>query len=352
MIEKLWLQNFQSHKNSELELSPGVNVIVGESGSGKTAILRSLYWLIFGKPSGTSIVRHHIKTNCQVSAWLDNEEPIARIRGKTENCYLFGDEEYRGFGQNVPEPVAKAFNMSDINFTRQLDAPFLLSKSPGEVAQYLNKLVNLDVIENSLSRIGSLSRQWSRDKETLIRTIQNLEEKLEETDWVEEAEQKVQAIEKEQQKYDRRQAVVSRISRELSRHYSAMEQLESCPDHRPLEKRLLQAASIITEYNTASQVLKTLHSAVEQLKNTSTALIMLEPYKGLEQRILDVERERDKHNTITNNITGLKGLLKDHAMKECDTKTFRHNESLRKKELEENMPEVCPLCEQPTGDRK
>lgn len=352
MIERLVLTNFQSHKYSELDLSPGVNVIVGESGSGKTAILRALYWLVFGKPSGDSIVRHNIKTNCQVSAWLNDEEPIARIRGKTENCYLFGDEEYRGFGQNVPEPIAKAFNMSDINFARQLDSPFLLSKSPGETAQYLNKLVNLDVIGNSLTRIASLSRNWSKDKDILLKTIENLEEKLEESDWVEEAETKLQAIEKEQEKYERIGTVISRVSRELNRYYSATEQLEECPDHRPLEKGLLKAADLVNKYNSITDTLKTLRSAVERHNNACTALTVLEPYKGLEQCILDVEKERDKHNAAANKAKELWGAITDHKIKKEHMQTLLYQEAQLKKQLHENMPEVCPLCEQHIGDRK
>ena len=39
MIKSIQLKNFQSHRDTTLRLSPGVNVIVGDPQNGKTAIL-------------------------------------------------------------------------------------------------------------------------------------------------------------------------------------------------------------------------------------------------------------------------------------------------------------------------
>ena len=56
MIKKLHIRNFQSHKDSRLIFSDGVNVIVGNSDSGKSAILRALNWVITNRPSGDSYI--------------------------------------------------------------------------------------------------------------------------------------------------------------------------------------------------------------------------------------------------------------------------------------------------------
>ena len=57
MISRVCLQNFQSHEESELELSPGINVIVGSSNSGKSAIVRAMEGVRTNRPWGTSFVR-------------------------------------------------------------------------------------------------------------------------------------------------------------------------------------------------------------------------------------------------------------------------------------------------------
>ena len=52
MIDKIKIQNYQSHENTELELSPGINVIIGETDRGKTSILRALNWMFSNRPLG------------------------------------------------------------------------------------------------------------------------------------------------------------------------------------------------------------------------------------------------------------------------------------------------------------
>ena len=87
MIEYIQLRNFQSHKDSELEFSPGVNVIIGDSDQGKTAIMRAFYWLIFGKPSGDSMRKWNTKADTEVTVETA-EHQISRIRGKSVNQYI------------------------------------------------------------------------------------------------------------------------------------------------------------------------------------------------------------------------------------------------------------------------
>ena len=59
MIRKLNIQNIQSHKNTELEFSPGINAIVGSSNNGKSAILRALYWVRYNRPLGIDNLLSH-----------------------------------------------------------------------------------------------------------------------------------------------------------------------------------------------------------------------------------------------------------------------------------------------------
>jgi exonuclease SbcC len=56
-IKKLSLRNFQSHRETDLEFSPGLNIIVGPSDQGKSAIIRALRWLFYNEPRGTGFIR-------------------------------------------------------------------------------------------------------------------------------------------------------------------------------------------------------------------------------------------------------------------------------------------------------
>jgi len=44
-----------------------------------------------------------------------------------------------------------------------MDSPFLLSSSSGEVARYLNDIVNLNVIDDSLKKVNAKTNECNRD---------------------------------------------------------------------------------------------------------------------------------------------------------------------------------------------
>ncbi|MEM3884110.1 MAG: AAA family ATPase [Nitrososphaerota archaeon] len=49
MILRVFLNNFTSHKNTVLELGPGLHVFVGRNGSGKTSVIDGITYALFGK---------------------------------------------------------------------------------------------------------------------------------------------------------------------------------------------------------------------------------------------------------------------------------------------------------------
>ena len=180
MIAFIQITNYQSHKKTTLELDKGVNVIVGKPDSGKgdaggkTAILRALLWCMTNRPSGDAF-RSHWGGDTLVKVALDNKIEIDRNKMKSENSYVLwipsqkkNDTKvtqhlFKSFGQSVPDLITEMLRMDDINIQSQHDRSFMLSKSPGEAAQYLNSMVRLDVISSSLSSIGKMSRDTLND---------------------------------------------------------------------------------------------------------------------------------------------------------------------------------------------
>lgn len=176
MIQSLELHNFQSHKHSKLEFADGVNVIIGGTDTGKTSIMRALRWLIRNRPSGDAF-RSTWGGVTEVEI-ITNDDSIARWKEKTESGYGLDEQEFKAFGTEVPEEIVNALNINEINLQNQLDAPFLLSNSPGEVAQHFNRVAHLDQIDNGLRKI----QQWIRTIEQNINSgeqqITQLEEEL------------------------------------------------------------------------------------------------------------------------------------------------------------------------------
>src|SRR4030066_377226 len=90
MIKSLKIENFQSHLNSWLEFSNGINVISGQSNNGKSSILRSLSWVIFNRPLGLSFKSSFSAKKDTVKITINTES--AGEVGRTINGFLKLDD--------------------------------------------------------------------------------------------------------------------------------------------------------------------------------------------------------------------------------------------------------------------
>jgi exonuclease SbcC len=178
MLESIEITNLQNHKHTKLDLSPGVNVIIGQSRRGKSVVLRAMRKLVENRPV------------LGLESWVHNHNPKNRITikvvttdghsvswdGPGDQRYVVDGEPLKGFGQAVPGPVAEALNLGDINFAHQFDLPFLIFDSPGQVARYLNQVVNLDVIDRTLANALADKRRCGQAIESERATVGGLEQ--------------------------------------------------------------------------------------------------------------------------------------------------------------------------------
>lgn len=153
-IRTIQLKNFQSHKDTRLDLAPGVNVVVGRSDSGKTAILRALEWVRTNRPVGDAF-RSHWGGGTHIAVELDDGAIISRTKKDKLNIYGADNVDFKAIGQGVPEDIIKLLGLTDINIQHQHDPPFLLTLSPGQVARELNRFADLDRIDDLLSTLSS-----------------------------------------------------------------------------------------------------------------------------------------------------------------------------------------------------
>jgi len=198
MIKSLEIQNFQSHEDNYLEFDKGVNIIVGSSDSGKTAIIRALRWLAFHKPSGDEM-RSHWGGETRVELFTDDAHVVKKKDKEQE--YILGDLHFKAFGTTVPDEIVQALNLSDVNLQMQLDAPFLLSETPGAVAQYFNKVARLDKIDRATQTINSSIRQLTNDIKYQEGQEGNYKEQLKQFEHLEKFEIEVEVLEEMDKKF-------------------------------------------------------------------------------------------------------------------------------------------------------
>lgn len=303
MINSLTIHNFQSHKNTDLDFHKGVNAIIGQSDCGKTAILRALKWVVSNKPSGEAFrskwggdteVRIHIDKHDQVIRQKDTENKYRIERVNKGDITLL---DFKSFGQDVPEDIKKLLNISPINFQTQHAAPFLLSNSSGEVARYLNKIVQLDKIDIANTNINSTLRKEKQDLQYETGRLTELDEKLKGYVWLGTAEGCLVKLE---------QFEASLIEKKLDR------------------RELVQLRdSIIETEETIEEI-----DEIVQHEDEVNRLIEL-------QEKIDAKKERfDDLTALYNNIVDTKERISD-----LNTKI-----DVGQKEFERLMPQVCPLC--------
>lgn len=197
-IEKVILENFQSHKYTELEFDKNLNVIVGPSDQGKSAIIRGIKWALFNEPSGDYFVREGEK-ECSVSVFFSDKTKIKRYRSKSKNLYYLYDKDdnekiYEGFGTNVPEEIIKSIGIekiyldgkqsNSVNISDQLEGPFLISEKTVTRANAVGRLVGVNIVDEAISSTLKDVRSLNITRRSLEDQLNSMNDSLKQYDYL------------------------------------------------------------------------------------------------------------------------------------------------------------------------
>jgi len=341
MIKELHIQNFQSHKQTDLTLAPGINAFLGSSDTGKSAILRALRWLIWNRPQGDAF-RSTWGGDTSVSLVVSSDDQdfsITRAKSKSDNIYTLNDLEFRAFGTEVPEEITNVLNINGINFQQQLERPFLLDSSPGEVASHFNRVAHLDTIDFAISNI----QRWIRETERNISTVQDrktdLEESLEQYIHLDEVEKDIQvaeALERHLSSLTQRKVNISRILHEIQ---EAEERKKTYSRWTKLEKPVARLIKLNHDHNELSDIL-------DKLKDVNDDISLFSDVLELEDEVNIILESISRLKVLTRRFDQLESLIRS-AVK-TDRQYSQTQALLNDYELqfESAMPDQCPLCGQ------
>ena len=342
-LKSLSIENIQSHKNSKLDFVDGVNAIVGTTDSGKSGILRALNWVTNNKPGGNAF-RSWWGDDTKVKLTLKNRSSVTRIRTNSLNKYILDATAYEAFGQNVPEEISKEINMSDINWQRQFDPPFLLTESSGEVARRLNKTVDLDIIDVALTNITGRIRQNTQELRSEQSRLEELEEEKVSFKYIEEMEKGVVEVEGLQIKIEGLCEDIGKIQnavRNLKQYQLRLTQVSGIlkAEDKVLEMSELLKKSKVAERNCDDldetiDNIERYSKQVEQANKILDAKDDLDNVSELLRKSIKIEKELGRFMDLIDRIHKVKKLA------------MSWEDELEKYENEFNklMPEVCPLC--------
>ncbi|MFA5152429.1 MAG: AAA family ATPase [Clostridia bacterium] len=341
MLQKLEINNYQSHKHSVLNFHPNVNVIVGLSDAGKSAIIKALKWVISNRPNGDSF-RSHWGGKTEVITTF-NDCVISRSKDK-ENLYILNNLEFRAFGTNIPQEIINALNISDVNVQYQLDPHFLLSNSPGEVAQHFNKVAKLDKIDLAQSNIANWIRGITKDIETKKELISSNETQLTKYTHLEKFEAEVEVLED----LERKETIQIQKIAKLSSLLIQLEQIDigiqDQQEYLNAEAPVKSVLELITKRDEIIQNKKKmvlLLDSLVEIKEDIAAYEEIIPAGDLIDELLELSVKKSE---ISKNTAKMTKLYNDVDLTGLHIITAEKEYNKLHKEFEKAMGDTCLLC--------
>lgn len=168
MINEIVLRDFQSHKLTRMELHPGFNIICGPSGNGKSSIIRAINYLAFNH-LGTSEVRLPDAKSYHIEVVV-NGQRIQRDKGVGINSYTINkNEPLIDVNKDVPKSVTDVLNIkkialdsscdADVQFSSQLDGPFMLNEKDSVKMKFLNILSGTNAVDLAAKRANAICKE-------------------------------------------------------------------------------------------------------------------------------------------------------------------------------------------------
>lgn len=340
MIERLILENIESHLHTDLTFHPGLNVFVGESDRGKSGVFRGFKLLAQNKPGGEWMRPLYWEGTSKVTGhFIDPGCVVQRIRGKSENVYILNDDDPVSAGTSVPENIAALIDMDTVNIQTQVERAFLMFEKSGERGRILNKISGLDEIDVTLDRakkdVNRLDGAWKTEKANLS----GFEKKLEDFVDIEEMEERVEFIERKESRM-----LFSRNRVKILTELGA--KLKSVEVRYAEAEKLIECESTLLSVESKIQGIADCNSRISKLVSLSKASARIEQalakdnFDGAEERIEMVQallREVEINNLRIKNLTKISRSAStiEQEAKELEAEI---------KELEAAIPNICPEC--------
>ncbi|MFX0132404.1 MAG: hypothetical protein ACFFDN_02035 [Candidatus Hodarchaeota archaeon] len=342
MIRSIELINFQSHKKTSLSFSEGINSIIGSSDKGKTSILRSLYWTIFNRPSGDSFVSHWAKNDkkqleeCSVN--INNE--LIRKRDKDFNGYILNGQSFKALKSDVPEEIKTYLNISEVNIQKQLDKPFLLGETSGEIARFFNRIIKLDEIDKILSLTESKKRETKRIIENHFLDKEDLEKKYKSFEGLELIGELINKLDKLFKKISRKENQIKELTEYIDSYKSLNNKIKKYIILIDLEKNVKEWESLVNKISVLKKEKNDLFYLSKELNVHNKILIHTKSLPEIEKKFTQIRSLSKDLKEKKIKINNLDSLIEKYY----DSQSIIESSVKIIKKCEEKLPEICPIC--------
>ena len=309
MIKRITLQNFQSHKHTVLEFTDGINALVGKTDSGKSACIRALKWVLTNRPSGDAFVNHDAfnekgKQVLPCSVVIETDSHIVeRYKFKTKNSYTVDGVELNAIGTDVPDEVLEALNLNDINIQFQMDRPFLLTESSGEVARILNRVVKLDNIDTTLRQLNIYRQRLNTTKDSLQYQVDTIKKDIEKIDIadIETTVEMAELLEEKLDSYTTNLEIFNKLWYDIR---LVLDRLNETVENDHKQELVELGIRLYTEYEKLAQEQSTIDSILQQITALNEKSFTL-----LDINVEPIDKLVDEYSEIYTQVTSLNKVL-------------------------------------------
>jgi len=306
MIKKLTIKNFQSHKNSELNFTNGINIITGASDNGKSAVIRALNWAINNEPRGFKFKSHFAKDKQETSVRVEFNDGqfIERARGDSggSGYYLTPnhgkDDLLEALGTGVPQEIKDIIDIEDYNIQGQHDNYFLLQKTGGEIARLFNdEIIGFDIntVDKKIKTIISKTKDGITNANE---EIDKLKVEIKRFDYLESMQKEVEKLEK----YLKERDLLRQERKEL---------LSIVISYNEIEKDIEQIDEWLQIKEDSKGLFKLVDEQNDDIRELEFLKSIVSDYDKLEQEIKDLDLEQEFKELIENIINEIQQVKKD-----------------------------------------
>lgn len=280
-----------SHKDTLLELSPGVNVIAGDSDGGKSSFVHGIELAtlnrIMGKSPKWEVYKSWFPRTKETLVVEEFDDcTVSRRRANGVNAYKIDDQQdLDPVGTDQPIQVLEATRMGKINIQNQHEKYFLLQDTPGTVSSYLNELVGLEIIDQLTDGVASVARKTKTDLEASKELEARLTSDLQKYEVLDQLEPLLNEASALEQSLEQDEQLFERLSRLDVSFTKSEEELNTVLDWLEVKDSYTELQALNSELNR----LTTQHARLEVLARNfdrqSTSLDDLNSFLGVRARV-------------------------------------------------------------------
>lgn len=318
-IEAVQLKGWQSHVDSNFNLGPGLNVITGPSDAGKTSIIRAVRWVAFNDPAGEAFVNAAVGGTTVVIK-LSNGVTVEKRRRSGKTAYMLqlspGDEPKIFEKSEVPEEVKTVLGIikqsfgdfvATLNFSFQLDAPFLISEPPSAGAKILGRIAGTEVIDLAIKSVAKDNYKANQERLQANKDIERIGKELKDFEDLETLKNQLEACEYLVEQVDAAAAKNSNLTKYrdnyiiLSKKIAELAQeLDRLLIVEDLEVDLLNMEKAQQRYDTLLGLYSRLGNLENSIADLTHKLGMYVGVDALYEEVATLEKDCTKLSTLSN----------------------------------------------------